>query len=208
MPDIKRQTAYKITIQQILEGKYIQRQGWEPNYIESNNLQISRINLLAVLVEKQGNNLTVDDGTAKISLMLFTEQQKADNISVGDILLIVGRPREYNEKRYIVPEIIKKIQNKAWIKYRKKELEIQDLKVPKRAEEKKIPETKEIPLEKPDNFILKILDAIRAVDKGDGADTDKVIKECKVKDAEKHITTLLNEGEIFEIRPGKLKILE
>jgi hypothetical protein len=32
MPEVKRQTAYKCSVKMILDGKYVQRPGWEPNY--------------------------------------------------------------------------------------------------------------------------------------------------------------------------------
>jgi len=71
MADIKRQTAFKCTISQITQGKYIVQQGWEPNYIVLNDEKISRINLIAVVVQKEGSVLTVEDGTGKIEVRLF-----------------------------------------------------------------------------------------------------------------------------------------
>jgi hypothetical protein len=49
---------------------------------------------------------------------------------------------------------------------------------------------------------------IRRLDKGDGADITEVIKESKDENAEKIIKNLIKIGELFEIRPGKIKILE
>jgi hypothetical protein len=47
---------------------------------------------------------------------------------------------------------------------------------------------------------------IRELDTGTGAQIDDLLP--LLPDAEKYIRTLIEEGEIFEIRPGRLKILE
>ena len=49
---------------------------------------------------------------------------------------------------------------------------------------------------------------IKEVDAGQGADTQEIITKLNVEDAESIITKLLEQGEVFEIKPGKLKILE
>ena len=51
----------------------------------------------------------------------------------------------------------------------------------------------------------KVLEAIRKLDSGKGADFDEVIK-C-VDNGEHIVHTLMAEGEIFEVSPGKLKVL-
>ncbi|MCK5854229.1 MAG: hypothetical protein KAG56_03340, partial [Sulfurovaceae bacterium] len=50
----------------------------------------------------------------------------------------------------------------------------------------------------------EVIKQIKILDKGDGADYEDVLN--KVKD-EKMIQMLLEDGEIFEIKPGKLKLL-
>jgi hypothetical protein len=76
MPEVKRQTAYKCAIKRVLEGNYVQRPGWEPNYIQLGNEQISRINVVAVIVGKEGNSFLVEDGTGQIQVMFFGDQNK------------------------------------------------------------------------------------------------------------------------------------
>ena len=49
---------------------------------------------------------------------------------------------------------------------------------------------------------------IKKLDEGDGVLIDDVIKSSKIGDAEEIINRLLENGDIFEIKPGKLKILE
>lgn len=218
MPDIKRQTAYKCSISQILNNKYIQQQGWEPNYIEVNDNRVSRVNLIATLVQKEGNTLTIDDGTGQIQIMLFSEEDMAKDRQPGEVILIIGRPREYNNKRYIVPEIIRKIEDNKWILHRKKELNITrpEQKIIKQKETQNQPKIQNRPEEtapkteqpKAQNHSSIIIQTIRELDTGDGADIAEVIKKSEIKGAAKYIENLINEGEIFEIRAGKVKILE
>jgi len=220
MPEVKRQTAIKCSIKKVLEGNYVQRPGWEPNYIQLGNEQISRINIVAVIVGKEGNSFLIDDGSGQIQVMFFGEQNKFAQADIGQVVLIIGRPREYNQKRFIVPEIIRIVENDKWIEYRKKELELQDKESPIIAEEKPAIILKENPVVETkqvekidegrfeDNYASIILATIRKLDLGDGANISEVITASGLHKAEKYIISLINEGEIFEIRTGKLKILE
>jgi RPA family protein len=54
----------------------------------------------------------------------------------------------------------------------------------------------------------KVYGMIKSLDRGKGADTDEVIEKSGLENCQRVIQTLLEEGEIFEIRPGKLKVLE
>jgi hypothetical protein len=51
-----------------------------------------------------------------------------------------------------------------------------------------------------------IVEKIRASDSGTGVQIDELMQI--VPDAERYVRTLIEEGEIFEIRPGRLKVLE
>lgn len=238
MPEVKRQTAYKCSVKMILDGNYIQKPGWDPNYIQINGLHISRINILAVAVGKEGNSLTIDDGTGQVRVVFFNEQNKLESINIGDVVIIIGRPREYDKKRFIVPEIIKVVEDKKWIEYRKLELSIQEKELrdknaddnslefkpvskkefDERKEEVFAEESKKSEDESgeeefnsgekfEDNYASKIISAIKKLDKGDGANINDVISHSGLEQAEKYILSLINEGEIFELRPGRIKIL-
>ena len=54
----------------------------------------------------------------------------------------------------------------------------------------------------------RILEIIRELDDGQGAAVEKVLAKAGRPDAETMLTNLLAEGEIFEIRPGRVKVLE
>jgi RPA family protein len=221
MPEVRRQTAYKCSVKQILENNYVQRPGWDPNFIQLGELQVSRVNLMAVVVAREGNSLTIDDGTGQVQAVFFGEQNKFLDINVGDVVTIIGRPREYQQRRFVAPEIIRKVEDPRWVEYRKKELELQQPAVPGREKKEgeseaageEIPGWKEklVKLEGEtveNNYASIILSAIRRLDGGDGAPAQDVIRESKLGKAERYIRDLLNEGEIYELRPGKLKVLD
>ncbi len=65
----------------------------------------------------------------------------------------------------------------------------------------------EIQEEKPENKIELIIKTIKEFDKGDGADIEEIISKLNSIKAESIISSLIKEGEVFEIRPGRVKVL-
>ena len=51
----------------------------------------------------------------------------------------------------------------------------------------------------------KIIDYIKKNDQGDGVDVSEIFK---MENGERIINTLLEVGEVFEVKPGKIKVLE
>ena len=208
----KRQVAYKTRIKNLLAGRYVKEEGWVPNYIEtSDGKHISRINLISVVVSKQlednYQSIVVDDGTGKISVRTFDEKNKFDGVDVGDVLLLIGRPREYGGERYILLEILRKIQGEKWMQVRKLELDKAIGDAPKATIKNKEVEIEVVAEDEgADNQYQKVIEKIKELDKGDGADFEEVIKD--IEEGDNLVDGLLKRGEIFETTPGKLKILE
>jgi len=205
----KRQTAYKIRIKDILDSKYVKTEGFNPNYLEAHSKEISRINVIGVVVQKSEINnyktLTIDDGTGKISARIFENNALLDKVSIGQIVLIIGRPREFSSEKYILIETIKKV-NPKWAKVRKLELE-------KGAGDKNVllnDNTKINNNEAGEVASIsknKIVKLVKELDNGNGVSIEDISSK-DIKDFEKIIDILLKEGNIFEIKPGKLKVLE
>ncbi|MFP4403386.1 MAG: hypothetical protein ACOC3X_01115 [Nanoarchaeota archaeon] len=216
---IKRETAKKVKIKEIKEGKYIKiDEEWEPNYVETvSGKKVSRINVLGSVVSEVttegGNSFLFDDGSDNITIRSF-EEFKTD-IKLGDILLIIGRPREFSNEFYILPEIIKKIEKdkEKWIELRKIELNSYDDE--KKVETiKKEEEEKSINQEEKDDVKLNsfdlVLNVIKELDKDDdGAEIEAIIEKVGLdrETTENVINNLLMDGEAFEIKPGRLKLL-
>ena len=208
----QRQIAHKVRISEILKGEYVKEDGWIPNYLILSGGNVSRINIMGIIIAKIDNNgnveVLIDDKTGKISVRTFDNSNIFENIVIGDVVLIIGRPREYNNEKYIVPEIIKKIK-KSWFELRLVELDILNKKQIKRfggmVEEKKVNEEgiiKEVIKRKINSD--DVLNLIKRWDNGNGADYVQLVEKVG---GEKIIRRLLMEGEIFEVTPGKLKAL-
>ncbi len=199
--DFKRHTAYKVRICDLLNGEYVKRGGWEPSYFLLPQGKVSRINVVAIVVSvEEGNQFLIDDGTGNMLVRSFQDSPKVLP-AVGDLVLIVGRPKEWGQTKYIVPEIVRKLENRQWLVVR--QMEIKHLKeiIPK----------KEVPKHSPPKELgpyQRVLQIIDMLDKGDGASQDEVTLKSGLKDAQKIISKLLEEGEIFQVKPGKIKILD
>ncbi len=200
---VKRQPAVKLKISDIINGQYVKKEGWSPNYVVTNYGNVSRVNFIAAVISKDldQNRILVDDGSSNINIKSFEDWNF--DVDIGDIVLVIGKPREWNSEKYIVPEIVKKLKDKKWVEIRK--LELKNREPIERTEEVSSEEAEEEFFESPYEKIIKL---IRNMDKGDGALYQEVIVKSNLKEGEKFLKQLLEQGEIFEIRPGKLKVLE
>jgi RPA family protein len=207
----KRHTAHKVSISDILENKYVREEGWLPNYIEINQKKVSRVNFIGVIISKEKTeesyNFVVDDGSGRVQLRFF---EKGEGAGVGDLVTVIGRPREFGGEAYIVPEIIKKINNPEWVEVRKNELKIEKQKyggktVKEEPEELAVENEEFIEEQSP---TAKILDAIRELDSGAGVSYEEITEKSKISNAEQVIRRLLEEGDVFEIKSGRYKVLE
>jgi len=203
----KRQVAYKVGIKDVVNGSYVKEEGWEPNYALVNGIKVSRANIIGVIISieegLQYRSVILDDGDAKISVRTFDENKSFDNLRIGNLVSVIGRPREYGRERYLLAEIVKVINTSKWLKVRK--LEINNTKPNYEkplTKDEVFQETLAVHEETPFDLIL---DAIKRLDKGEGADFDEVIKN--IPDGENIVKSLMINGDVFEVRPGKLKIL-
>ncbi|MBW3003633.1 hypothetical protein KY328_02425 [Candidatus Woesearchaeota archaeon] len=207
MEEQKRQTAYKVWVKDLIQGKYYVEEGWSPNYVLVYGKKISRVNVLATIVNISGEediqqHIFVDDGSAEIAVRSFNEIDVFRNLKVGDPLQIIGKIREYNGEKYIVPEILRKVDDVKWLTYRKIELEKLQV-VVEETNKTSEDEKPEISSEQEE-----VLGLVRNLDSGDGADFEDVIKKSKLQNAEEILNNLLMNGEVFELKPGRLKVLD
>ncbi|MGB9748340.1 MAG: OB-fold nucleic acid binding domain-containing protein [Candidatus Woesearchaeota archaeon] len=197
--NFKRQIAYKIKISDLIRGDYVKREGWEPNYIkDSFGREISRVNISGVILSKSEEinfkSITIDDGTGIINIRTFGDYDFS-NFDVGDIVCVIGKPRAFGNEKYVVMEIIKKVDDKEFLKARDLEVEYQKRKLSLQQEHR---------IGKTD----AIYNLIKELDDGFGVEISEIIKRAAIPDAEKIIKKMLESGDIFEIKPGRVKTLE
>jgi len=209
--EIKRQTAYKCTIATLNKGIFVKKQGWESNYVMTEYGDFSRVNIIAVVVGKDDNNsITLEDGTSQISGKLFERIEQLEEIDVGSIVLIIGRPREFNNKIYLTIEIVKSVMP-DWITYRKKELtllkKIRDLEGLSKEKEKKNLEPEIVESTGTLSSKDKIAKLIKELDRGEGASIDDVMRLSKVINGEELISDMMMRGEVYESKAGHIKMM-
>lgn len=176
--------------------------------------------------------LTVDDGTNDIRIKTFSDSvELLKNIQLGDTVLVIGLVRYYNDEIYIQPDIVKQVDPR-WLLARKLELE-NDLKISYEeitAKEEEQPdqhqsqltqptqqpvevekvEEEKIETEKAEPSLREeILTLIRDSEAQEGIGIDEIIMKLSqpVDDIKNMVTDLLESGEIFEPRPGRLRML-
>src|SRR3989344_1261261 len=114
----KRKVARKLHIRDVLSATYIKRPGWDPSGILTKYGEVSRINIVGIIVsinsQPENTSFLVDDGTGNISVRFFQPSGMVGDFSLGDLVKVVGRPREWGNDRYIFPEIVKKISDTKW----------------------------------------------------------------------------------------------
>ena len=246
-----RQVAYKIPIKEIHRGDFIKENEDTPNYLlTSDEKKIYRLNLIGIIINKElvGSitNLFIEDGTGNIIVRSFEENKYVETINVGEIILVIGKVRVFNDQKYISPEIIKKT-TANWLKLRSIELKEYQKeiiinspsKIVKENEKPKISisnsKTEEIKKEIPKipseehlietNSILnnelfdeeivedvalpfqKINSLIKELDKGEGVLIEEILEKYNIENTENIIKIMLQNGEIFQIQPGKVKVL-
>lgn len=257
----RRQVACIVRINDLNTGRYVKEEGWNPNYVlVAGKVRVSRANILGVIVDV-GNDegltyssVTLDDGSGKISVRDFEKADILKDFNVGDMVMVIGKPREYYNEKYIIPEIIKKIDNPKWADFRKMQLknldysslpviepgtpmsETQDIVSDSESIEDQSADTKDVDMsvedvapaenvsQEPKEDIQSlddikpvevskdkspsetIIDAVNELDQGDGADVEEVASKLKDLDCDAIIDRLLKEGEVFETRPGRIKV--
>lgn len=199
MDSFNRQVAYKLWIKDLIEGTYVKEEGLRPNYVLlSDGRRVSRVNLIGTIVSvttETHPSILLDDGTGKILVRAFENQELLARVSQGQQVFVIGRPRSFGGEMYVIPEIIKPVQDPGWIAVRKAEIEL-------KTQDKGFSETS---LES-DGMRARVAELVRALDNGAGASKEEIL--AQLPNCEKVINHLLQNGELFEVSPGRVKILE
>ena len=202
----KRNTAYKFRVGELFLGKPIFDQD-KFSFLELGNKRIVRVNVIGNIVDKYESEgekeyifLTLDDGSGQIKLKSFGEDSKKfKKLQQGQTVVAIGTLRNWNDETYLQPEIIKELDPK-YLLIRKLEAE----------KERNANTPVEIPKQETKALKDKLLDKIKTSDEEGGAETEKIILEFREASPEminQEIKKLLEEGIIFEPRPGKLRYL-
>lgn len=213
---IKRQVAEKLWIVDLKNGQYIKEEGLRPNYVLlKNDHKVSRVNLVGTVVSSNADmgyrDVCIDDGSAKISIRAFEQVPAMDSLDIGNPVFVIGRPREYGQEIYVLPEIIKKVSDLRWLEVR--QLELKQNPVVSGYSDDSAADSANKSEDGAEEDVFEdtgagaVKEAIKRLDSGSGADYDSII-QSEGPDAEKIISNLLKNGDAFEVSPGRLKLLE
>lgn len=207
MPDeqFKRHIAFKLRINDILMGKPIINNE-KFTFLDFGAKKIVRVNIVGNIVDKYEStgeskylNLTLDDGSGQIKLKAFADDViKFSKIVQGQTVIVIGNLRYWNNELYIQPEIIKE-QDPKYLLVRK--LEIEKTK-PKNLD---MVDRKEIIVVKD-----RILGSIKNSEDQGGIEKENLIlnlKDIAPEIINQEIQKFIEEGIVFEPRPGKVRYL-
>jgi RPA family protein len=177
------------------------------SFLELGDKKIQRVNVIGNIVdrydaegEKKYSFFTLDDGSGQIKLKSFgDDSEKFKDVSQGLTVVVIGVLRNFNNETYIQPEIIKE-KDPKYLLVRKMEIE-------KEKNENAPPiENKQQATAIKD----QILEKIKNAEADGGIEVDQIIlnlRELSPEVINQEIKKLLEEGIIFEPRPGKLRYL-
>lgn len=201
----KRNTAFKLRIGDILMGKPILNED-KFKFLELGSKNIVRVNVVGNVVDKYESqaeskfiSVTLDDGSGQIKLKTFgDDSDKTKSLEQGQTLIIIGVLRFWNNEIYINPEIIKP-QDPKYLLLRKLELEKE-----KKENEKTLGKTEIIAVKD------RILGEIKNSEDNGGIDKEKLImnlRDISPTIIDQEVQKFVEEGIVFEPRPGKVRYL-
>lgn len=194
-----KEPAYKCIIKDIKNATYVHQGSPNPSYISLYGKKVSRVTLVGIVVQKGKHKLILDDGTGSILIRVFSGKDWSKQTNIGDVIQVIGKIRSHEGKILIGGEILSKRDSDKWIKLHKKQTKtLYTHNQPTKTRVKPTPEAS--------NKTTKIIQEIQERDKGEGAPMQDII-DTLPGDTEKHIKTLIHEGEIYENKPGHLKTL-
>gem|GEM_PF-1927074 len=233
-----RPTATVLTAATLHQGTFQSGEGWNASgVLLPDGRTVHIVDLVGTLVSSDAGSMgwgaVLDDGTGKITLRR-SQPPQGNSFPPGTPVRVLGRPREYNTERYLQVDVIKPLTQQSQVSYfvLRRELFTQTSASPTSAslstpattpthvppsvvqvpvsptvqpETMRAPPKETHPVDTPR---AKIITLIRELDKGTGADIEDVIALSRLGDAQDIIQTLIERGDVFEVRPGRLKIIE
>lgn len=199
----KRNIGYKLRIGDLLVGKPI-LEGEKFIFLELGGKKIVRVNIIGNVIDRYDSNnerkysfLTIDDGSGQIKLKAFGDDIGVlEDLIQGQTVVVIGVLRYFNNEVYISPEIVR-LQDPRYLLVRKLEIE---------------KNVKPMPIVAGQQGAIrdKIIDDIKNSESDGGIYVDKIIMSHRETSADiinQEIQKLLEEGIIFEPRPGKVRWL-
>jgi RPA family protein len=204
-PQFKRNVAFKLRIGDILAGKPVIEND-RFSFLDLSGKKIIRVNVIGNIIDKYGSEgekkfsiITLDDGSGQIKAKVFGDDIiKLGNSSQGQTIIVIGVLRHFNNELYISPEIVREMDPR-YLLVRKIEVE-----------KKKGKNAEPLPKDQINAVRDRILGAIKSSEEDGGIEMDKLIMTLSgiaPVIINQEVGKFLEEGIIFEPRPGKVRYL-
>ena len=201
----KRNIAFKLRVGDIFAGKPI-FEGEKFSHLSLGAKKIVRVNVVGNIIERFDNDgerrfsvLNLDDGSGQLKLRIFSDDvDRFKNHTKGETVVVIGLLRNFNNELYVTPEIMRELDPR-YLLVRKLELEKQR-------------STAADPIPKEEILAVKdrILGKIKNSEGFGGIDLDRLITELRDISPEiinQEVIKFIEEGIVFEPRPGKVRYL-
>lgn len=133
---MRRPTAAKVSIGDLVTGRPVMDEKGQTVAVETHLGQISRANVIATVVDlfqaaptredAEGRGfatMTLDDGTGVIRAKVWGElSRKLADFHVGDLILVIGRLRSFQNELNLNAEIVRRLDDPNWETVRMLEL--------------------------------------------------------------------------------------
>lgn len=203
--DFKRHIAFKYRIGDLLVGNPVMN-GERFSFLELGDKKIVRVNIVGNIVDKyegQGESkflsFTLDDGSGQIKLKSFGDDSaKFSGLTQGQTVVVIGLMRHWNNEIYVAPETVRE-HDPRYLLVRKLEIDKEKSKDAPKLERSQIVAIKD-----------RILTEIKASEGLGGVERESLIlslRDIAPEMISQEIQKLLEEGIVFEPRPGKVRYL-
>lgn len=127
----QRKTAKIKEVKDLFKGEFKESKDInQPNRVETDKDTFSRVNVLGTVEDTYLNSdetygsIQLTDSTATIRVKAFDEvTQDLEELEKGDLVKAIGKIRKDDEGRFILGEIINKVENPKYAELRELELE-------------------------------------------------------------------------------------
>jgi hypothetical protein len=222
-------TAVRAAVVDIVDGTYGEDNG--PHVVSPYGVELRRVALVGLIVDQYSGDgfasITIDDGTETIRAKAWGgEAASLDKVQTNILALIVGKIREYEGELYVVPEIVRELDDPNYLTVHKMERyvamlirsgvtpelpsELEDFieesaPPPKRETPAKMPKKKEKPVT--GKIYKQIMQYIEQNSKEDGVPIASIVDFFEEKghdrtDIQLKVLDLQGQGNLVEVKVG------
>ncbi len=209
-PRTGRQTAYKVWIRDLHTCQRLTDEATGLSHFSLRGKNVVRVNVVGSVideVETQGYaSIVLDDSSGSIRLKVWADDlYLLNDIGIGDIVFVVGRVAEFDDERYIRPEIVRRV-DMDWALLRRLELtnEYGPLSPTDKVEVPKESSATEV-----EPSLVARERILLAIEKHEEIEEAVLIGACAMSKEKVMValTDLLKEGEIFSPKKGYYRLV-